>query len=83
MLVTYQLDQEVKMSIFDDMDWSLGSGSTYGDKNKTAAVDPESLGGYKRWTNDDDKTATTKQSKSKEFLSRFKKDFKNKFRDNR
>lgn len=71
------------MSMFDDMDWNLGSGSTYGDEYKTAGVDPKSLGGFKRWTNASDRTATTKKGKTKEFLSRFKEDFKNKFRDRR
>ena len=74
------------MSIFDDMDWTDTSdrGSTYGEKYKTAKVDPKSLGGYKRWTDSSERTGTakSKESKGKEFLSMFKKDFANKFRDN-
>jgi len=74
------------MSIFDDMDWTDTSdrGSTYGEKYKTAKVDPKSLGGYKRWTDSSERTGTakSKESKGKEFLSMFKKDFGNKFRDN-
>jgi len=74
------------MSIFDDMDWTDTSerGSTYGDKYKTAKVDSKSLGGYKRWTDSSERTGTSKskESKGKEFLSMFKKDFGNKFRDN-
>ena len=75
------------MSIFDDMDWTDTSdrGSTYGDKYKTAKVDSKSLGGYKRWTDSSERTGTAKKSKeseSKEFLSKFKSDFANKFRDN-
>ena len=71
------------MSIFDDMDWEMSDtstrGSTYGDK-----ADPKSLGGYKRWTDATERTGTakTKESKGKEFLSIFKKDFANKSRDN-
>ena len=38
---------------------------------------------YKRWTSASDREATTKKSKSKEFLSTFKSKFKDKFRDNR
>jgi hypothetical protein len=44
------------------------------------------LGGYKRWTSASDRTGTTKKSKeseSKEFLSKFKSKFKDKFRDSR
>ena len=74
------------MSIFDDIDWenTTERGSKYGEKYKTAKADPKSLGGYKRWTDATERTGTakTKESKGKEFLSIFKKDFANKFRDN-
>ena len=74
------------MSFFDDMDWAdtTERGSTYGDKYKTAKVDPKSLGGFKRWTDSHERTGTSKskESKGKEFLSMFKQDFANKFRDN-
>ena len=74
------------MSIFDDLDWenTTERGSKYGEKYKTAKADPNSLGGYKRWTDSSERTGTakSKESKGKEFLSIFKKDFGNKFRDN-
>ena len=75
------------MSIFDDMDWenTTERGSKYGEKYKTAKAHPKSLGGWDRWTDSSEKTGTAKKSKeseSKEFLSRFKSDFANKFRDN-
>ena len=74
------------MSIFDDMDWTdtTERGSKYGEKHKTAKADSKSLGGYKRWTDSSERTGTakSKESKGKEFLSIFKKDFGNKFRDN-
>ena len=75
------------MSIFDDMDWedTTERGSKYGEKYKTAKADPKSLGGWDRWTDVSEKTGTAKKSKkseSKEFLSKFKSDFANKFRDN-
>jgi|TARA_R100000781_G_scaffold101503_1_gene65009 hypothetical protein len=68
------------MSIMDDLDWGLDN-DDYGTKESKA--DPKSLGGYKRWTSASDREATTKKSKSKEFLSTFKSKFKDKFRDSR
>ena len=73
------------MSFLNDMDWNTPvTGSKYGDEYKTARISSKSLGGFDRWTNAYDRTASakSKKSKSKEFLSMFKKNFGNKFRAN-
>ena len=68
------------MSIMDELDWKLDDG--YG-STEDSKMDPKSLGGYKRWTSASDRSGTTKKSKGKEFLSQFKKNLKDKFRDGR
>ena len=52
-------------------------------KLETGKIKSDSLGGYERWTSATDRTADTKESKSKEFLSSFKDKFKDKFREHR
>ena len=69
-------------SIMDELDWNLDS-SDYSSTGKREKMDPKSLGGYKRWTDAKERTGTTKESQSKEFLSQFKEKFKDKFRDSR
>jgi len=70
------------MSIIDNLDWDLGWDDSSG-SSTLSKRDSKSLGGYKRWSSASDRSATTKESKGKEFLSRFKKNFKDKFRDSR
>ena len=52
-------------------------------KLKSGRIDSSSLGGYNRWTSASDRTADTRESDSKEFLSAFRDKFKDKFRDDR
>ena len=52
-------------------------------KLKTGNIDSTSLGGYSRWTSGQDQRAETRPVSSKEFLSRFRDEFKGRFRDDR
>ena len=69
------------MAIMDELDWGIG-GDDY-DIDGSKKMDPKSLGGYKRWTSASGRTGTTKASEGKKFLSHFRKNFKDKFRDSR
>ena len=65
----------------DELDWGIGD--DYDIDGNRKKMDPKSLGGYKRWTSASDRTGTTKSSEGKKFLSHFRKNFKDKFRESR
>jgi|LULZ01.1.fsa_nt_gb hypothetical protein len=71
------------MAIMDELDWGLDHTLDVDGKRRRKKVDPSSLGGYKRWTDASDRTGTTKGSEGKKFLSHFRKNFKDKFKESR